>query len=420
MLHRLIKRNKRLHSLFVAFFLFFISQLKVSAQDALHLNAYTEFCEINSNGTLVNASNYTSNAVDKKYELIQQKGLHQTYYYFKVPAQRNEFIEQLGFTQQVLDSNEFYKTAKYTFYDSLNKKEITHLAEKIINRMMQQDLKGKMILVGLSNNTQLEDDHINSEQAKTLTKATNPNLPYYLLGVIALLSIGLAYLLYDKFKPTPVANLILDKQEPLNQESLSVELMAKEIHKAIEQDELQKKFQVFYEQIKLKIQDKDIKAKESEVNLNTELRGKEAKLQDLQQQLNMLSKKVEHDEIYAANFYQKFIHPFLSYFELHQDYPLKEEGKKELIKALFYISFHAISYNNSKRASADQFDLLNIQEIIGNSQINKEQLVKTSNSPVFGDVPVFIHVICDLLAANHIDSLEEVNIKSYSITKQDS
>lgn len=417
MQQRLIKKNKGLHSIFIAIFILLISQFKVSAQEALRLNAYTEFCEINSNGTFVTASNYTSNAVDKKYELIQQKGLHQTYYYFKVPAQRNEFIEQLGFTQQVLDSNEFYKTAKYSFYDSLNKKEMNHLAEKIVNRMMQQDLKGKMILVGMTNNTLAEDDHVNSEQAKTLTKATNPNLPYYLLGVIALLSIGLAYLIYDRFKPKQVARLLIENQGLASEEASGVEVMAKEIHSTIGHQDLQRKFQAFYEQIKLKIQDKDTIAKETEVNLRTEIQSKEAKLKDLQEQLNILSKKIEQDEIYSTNFYQKFIHPFLNYFELHQDYPLQEEGKKELIKALFYISFHAISYNNSKRASADQFDLLNIQEILGTHQISKDQLVKTSNNPVFGDVPVFIHVLCDMLATYNIDSLDDVNIKSYSITK---
>ncbi len=394
------------------------SFLCVHAQEPLHLNSYQDFCELNSDGTQLTVSNYRSNILNKKYELTEHKGPHHTCYYFKQESQRNEFLEQIGFTQKVLDSNEFYKSAKYLFYDTSAKKEITDIAEKMVNRLMQPELKGKMIIVGVPNEVIGDDDNLSSEQAKTLTKASNSKLNIYLFGLIGLLLMGIGCLLYDKLKNKVPAVENLQPQLIVNSNSSTLEVTAKEIHSSIENKELKLQFQNFYEQIKLKLQEKEKLGIQTEQQLKAQLEDNEKALSDLVQQLDTLRMKVQQDNLYAEKLYQKIIQPFLSYFDLHQDYPVQESSKKVFISSLLQISFHAISYIHSKRESADQFDLINIQEILHPETIQKNLLVKTSNKPVFGDVPVFIHYICDLLAEYNIDQLDHVNIKSYLITRQ--
>ncbi|HPI53448.1 MAG TPA: hypothetical protein PLU10_02080 [Chitinophagaceae bacterium] len=384
--------------------------INLHAQSPLHLNGYDLFCMIEKKGNDIVVNNFSDHILDQHYPIIPITG--SSLWQLKDSSRRQEFLDNIGLNSTILESNQFYSTAKYDFYDSVHHRSLSNVTDKIINRLHSTELNGRMVLMGPRATDTLDDDLSDTGNQKKLVKSENGFLTYLLLGLVLLLAAIIAYLFYDRKKRvTPILNendTETAPQFPESSEGISTD--AKKLFSKIEDAKLKKEFTQFFTEVKQELITQQTQFSQTEQKLTTEL-------QTVKKDQAQLSELMLQDKRFATAAFDKLAKPLLDYFETHQNYPLDENGRKLLISHLLKLSFHMMSYLNVKRAAADQFDRSNMDEILG-LPVSDAILKNTSTKPVYGDVPLFVHHICDLMLANGLEDLEGVNIKSYKISSK--
>ena len=386
------------------------SMMILRAQSPLHLNGYDLCCMLEKKGNEIIVNNFSDHILDQHYPILPLNtgSLIQ----FKDSNRRQEFLDNLGLTTTVLDANQFYSTPKYDFYDSLHHRAITHIADKIINRLQSNELNGRMVLVGPRSSDVVDDELSDTGNQKKLIKSENGLLTYLLIGLVLLFASLAAYLWYDRKRKS--SNLDSNDTPKLTTSfpdaSDGISNDAKKLFDKIDNETLKKEFIQFFAEVKQELVSQQTKFSQAEQKWTADINSFK--------NTNQANEEIlAQDKLYANAAFDKLAKPLLDYFETHQNYPLDEEGRKILIAGLLKLSFHMISYLKVKRASADQFDRSNMDELLG-LPVSESLLKKTNIKPVYGDIPLFVHHICDLMLHNGLEDLEGVNVKSYKISSK--